>query len=198
MAASAPISIAPSLGALSRISVRERRLLLVLLLAGLAIAPLMTFNMRRKAQDENVDAHAALTTARLNARRATGAGLAGQIEETKKDIQGWSYTAPSVPVGQVTVQNRMGEIAATAGLVGAETRAMPKVQPAGPVTFAPVEVIAPFSWSGLSGFLNGVSGTGKGFILDSVTLTEDKDPKLKVALRLPLVIETPAPESAKP
>jgi hypothetical protein len=86
-------------------------------------------------------------------------------------------------------QNELSGLAAGGGLTGAEVSPAGRPEPAGAVTMVGVEVTAPFSWSGVSGFLSGLSSSGKGFVLDSVTKTDDKDPKVKIVVRLPVVLE---------
>jgi hypothetical protein len=88
----------------------------------------------------------------------------------------------------VIAQDEVADIAASGGLAGAEVKAAGRPAAAGAVTMVGVEVTAPFSWSGLSGFLSGLSSSGKGFILQSVAMTEDKDPKVKLLVLLPIVI----------
>ncbi len=181
-------SIAEAFG---KVSVRERRLLAGLALLALILAPMKAFEMRAEALAANEAAHAELQLAKTNARRASGQGVAAQLQKTRDEIREWSWAAPSVAVGQVMAQNEMSSLAASGGLAGAEVRASGRPEPAGSVTLVGVEVTAPFSWSGLSGFLSGLSSSGKGFILESVSKTEDKEPKVKILVRLPVVLAEP-------
>ncbi len=174
--------------AFARIKPRERLLLGVLLLIALIFAPLRVLEMRTAALDENRAAHETLAAAKQAARRAGGSGLAASLERTRDEVRDWSYSAPSPAVGQVMAQNELSEIAAAAGLAGAQVSATGKPVDAGAVTLVGVEVEAPFSWSGLSGFLAGLSESGKGFVLESIRMTEDKTPKLELVLRLPVTL----------
>lgn len=179
-------------GAVARVSPRERRLLAGLCLVVLVLAPLKAFDMRSNAVEENEAAHEQLAAATANARRASGQGLSAQLQKTREEVADWSWPAPSPAVGQVIAQDALAGMAASGGLAGAEVRALGRPDPVGAATMVGVEVTAPFSWSGLSGFLSGLSASGKGFVLESVTKTDDKEPKVRIHLRLPIVIEEPA------
>lgn len=181
-------SIAEAFG---KVSVRERRLLAVVGLLVLVLAPIKAFDMRAQALAANEAAHADLALAKATARRASGQGVAAQLQKTRDEIREWSWEAPSVPVGQVMAQREMTDLAARGGLSGAEVKAAGRPEPAGAATLVGVEVSAPFNWSGLSGFLSGLSSSGKGFILESVSKTDDKEPRLKIVVRLPVVLAEP-------
>ena len=179
-------------GAFARVNPRERKLLAALGLIVLVMAPLKAFDMRAGAVAENEAAQAQLAQVMVNAKRASGQGLSTQLAKTREEVADWSWPAPSPAVGQVIAQDALMQMAASGGLAGAEVRALGRPQTAGAATMVGVEVTAPFSWTGLSGFLSGLSASGKGFVLESVTKTDDKEPKVRIHVRLPIVIEEPA------
>ena len=175
-----------------RIKPSERRLLTLLVLAGLLAAPIQAFDMVQTASQRNTDAQTALDATRQTLRRGQG-GIAGQVNIQKAAVRDWSWRADNLDVGKVMIQNQVSELADKAGLVGAEVKVDEKPQTAGEVQLVGLEVTAPFTWPGLSGFLAALQATGKGFILDQVQLPDDDKPRLKITLRAPLMITTPSP-----
>jgi hypothetical protein len=178
-----------------RVKPSERRLLTLLVLAGLLAAPIQAFDMVQTASQRNTDAQTALDATRQNLRRGQG-GIAGQVNVQKAAVRDWSWRADNLDVGKVMIQNEVSELADKADFVGAEVKVDEKLQTAGEVQLVSLEVTAPFTWSGLSDFLAGLQATGKGFILDQVQLPDDDKPRLKITLRAPLMI-TPAPAVQK-
>jgi hypothetical protein len=173
-----------------RIKPSERRLLVLLLLAGLLAAPIKTFDMVQAAAQRSADAQSALDATRKALRRGQG-GITGQVNTQKAAVVDWSWRADSADVGKVVIQNQIADLADKAGLIGAEVKVADKLQTAGDVQLVSLEVTAPFTWPGLSGFLDGLQATGKGFILDQVQLPDDDKPRLKIALRAPLIVGVP-------
>jgi Flp pilus assembly protein TadG len=157
------------------------------LLAGLLAAPIKTFDMVESASQRNTDAQTALDNVRKALRRGQG-GIAGQVNTQKTAVGDWSWRADNIDVGKVMIQNNLSELADKAGLAGAEVKVDEKLQTAGDVQLVSLEITAPFTWPGLSGFLAGLQATGKGFILDQVQLPDDDKPRLKITLRAPLMI----------
>ena len=179
--------------AFARVSPRERKLLAGLALIALILAPLKAFEMRQTALEDNRLVQEQVAAAKAAARRATGQGLGAQIERTQDEIRDWSWSAPSVAVGQVMAQNELAEMAAAGGLAAAQVSAVGKPVAAGAVTLVGIEIEAPFNWSGLSGFLGELSQSGKGFILEEVAMTEDKTPKLEILVRVPVSLAETGP-----
>ena len=172
-------------GWVGRIKPSERRLIGLLVLAALAAAPVGAFDQAQKASRRNAAAQAMLDRTRQALRRTQG-GVAGQIAQAQAEVRTWSWTADNADVGKVLIQNQVIGIAEKAGLTDIEVKVADKVAEAGGVKLVSLEMTAPFSWSGLSGFLEGLEATGKGFVLDSVQLPDDDKPRLKVSLRAPL------------
>jgi hypothetical protein len=175
-----------------RVKPSERRLLTLLVLAGLLAAPIQAFDMVQTASQRNTDALAALDATRQTLRRGQG-GITGQVNLQKASVRDWSWRADNLDVGKVMIQNEVSKLADEAGLVGAEVKVDEKLQTAGEVQLVSLEVTAPFTWTGLSDFLAGLQATGKGFILDQVQLPDDDKPRLKITLRAPLMITAPGP-----
>jgi len=175
-------------GQIARLSPNERRLL-----TGLsALIPLgalfLAYNFQQSASQAHSDAQTALESARQAAGRSSGANLAHEIDKTRAEVRAWSWQGSSVAVAQVKAQSDVARMAATAGLANPEVKTSDRLETAGDVTFAPIEITAPFSWSGLSGLMSGLAASGKGFVLEEVQLTGDKEPKLRVNLKAPLVV----------
>jgi hypothetical protein len=178
---------------LARVSPRERRLLAILALAAVVAAPVKAFDLYQSAQSRNIAAHADLDRALQAARSARAGGVGGQTARQRQEIQAWSWQAPSAPIGRVLAQDRIAAIATHAGLADAEVKGADKIEHVGGVDLVKVDVEAAFSWAGFSGLLAGLSETGKGFLVDSLTIDDAAKPRLKMSLKLPITAEPGAP-----
>ncbi len=172
----------------ARISARERKLLAGLALAALVVAPVKTFDWAQAAGERQVQAQQALDTALQAARGARGGGVQGQLAQQRKDIANWSWQAPSAPIGRVVAQDQITSIAIRAGMTGAEIKPADKIEKIGEVDFAKIEIDAPFAWPSFTAFLSGLAATGKGFMIDSLTVQDDVKPRLKLVLKLPIAV----------
>lgn len=168
----------------ARITPRERKLLGLLLLIGLIVAPIQAFGWMQDAQARHVEAQAALETARRNSR----AGIQAQISQQRQDVRGWSWQASSPAVGRVIIQDKVRQLATEAGMTEVEIKSADKIEAAGEVSLIRVEVAAPFNWSSFTAFLFNLNTYGKGFLIDSLVLQDDEQPKVRVVLKLPLVV----------
>lgn len=175
-------------GVFARMKPSERRLLAGLGVVVLAVIPIKALDSVDKAQAKHAEAQASLDRARMIARRSQG-GAAGRAATEQGEVRAWSWQAESLEVGKVQIQDQIANLAEKAGLTEVEVKLDSKSQSAGEVTLVPLEMTANFSWNGLSGFMAALEGTGKGFVIDGVTLPDDREkPRLKVALRAPLVL----------
>jgi hypothetical protein len=171
---------------LARVSPRERRLLAILALAAVVAAPVKAFDIYQSAQSRNIAAHADLDQALQAARSARSGGVGGQTARQRQEIQAWSWQAPSAPIGRVLAQDRIAAIATHAGLADAEIKGADKIEHVGGIDLVKVDVDAAFSWAGFSGLLAGLAETGKGFLVDSLTIDDAAKPRLKMSLKLPM------------
>ena len=176
---------------LARISPRERRLLAVLALAAVVVAPIESFDIYQKAQARNAAARDELSQARLTAQSLRSGGAGGQAARQREEIKAWSWTAPSAAVGRVIAQDRIAAIATSAGITDIEIKAAEKIEHAGGVDLVKIDIDAPFTWANLSGLLSGLSATGKGFLVDSLTIQDAAKPRLKIGLKLPMTAPPP-------
>lgn len=174
-------------GMLARLKPSERRLLLGLAVVLLTVFPIKAFDAAEQAQAELTDAQAMLDRASLMARRSQG-GVVGQAAAEQAQVREWSWQAEGLDVGKVQIQDQIAGMAEKAGLTDVEVKLDSKVQTAGEVVLVKMELTSNFSWTGLSGFLTALDATGKGFVIDGVVLPDDDKPRLKVALRAPLVV----------
>lgn len=186
---------AQATGLVGRIKPSERRLLALLALVALMLVPYEAFDAEQKAETRNSDAQAALVRLQQTFWRGQG-GIAARVANEGQAVKAWSWTADNPEVGKVLIQNDIANLAEKAGLAQAEVKVAEKLQPAGPVELASIEVAAPFSWQGLSDFLTALDATGRGFILDQVQLPDDDKPRLKINLRAPLILSPPLPAKA--
>ena len=78
-------------------------------------------------------------------------------------------------------------LVSNAGFVNAEIKTSDKLQTAGEVTFAPIDITAFVDVLEQSFRIHVRPGrTGKGFALEEVQLTADKEPKVRISLLVPL------------
>ena len=171
---------------LARVSPRERWLLAILGLALAVIAPVEAYGFYGKAQDRLAAAQEQLHTASQTARALRAGGVGGQLARQRDEIKAWSWAAPSAAVGRVIAQDRIAAIVTAAGMADAEIKAADKIEHAGGIDLVKVDIDAPFTWANLSGLLAGLSATGKGFVVDSLTIQDAPKPRLKVGLKLPM------------
>jgi hypothetical protein len=195
MKLSAASGFSSALGAqFAKVSPRERRLLAVLALAAALAAPVKAFDYYQTAQSRQVEARAALNTELQAAKAARADGVGGQLARQRQEIRAWSWQASSAPVGRVLAQDRVAAIAARAGLTAdTEIKAADKIDHIGGMDLVRVDIDAPFTWAGLSGLLAGLSETGKGFMVEALTIQDAPKPRLKMTLKLPMMAEPSAP-----
>jgi hypothetical protein len=177
---------------LARISPRERRLLAVLALAAVVAAPVKAFDLYQNAQARNLAARDELSQQLLAARSLRAGGAGGQAARQRQEIRAWSWEAPSPAIGRVIAQDRIAAIAAGAGIADVEVKAADKIERAGGVDLIKVDVDAPFTWTGLSKLLSGLSETKKGFLVEGLTIQDAAKPRLKMTLKLPTTRPSPA------
>ena len=195
MKLSAASDLSSALGAqIAKVSPRERRLLSILALAGALALPVKAFDYYQTAQTRKIDARAALNTELQAARAARADGVGGQLARQRQEIRAWSWQASSAPVGRVLAQDRIAAIAADAGMTAdTEIKAADKIEHVGGLDLVRVDIDAPFTWAGLSGLLAGLSETGKGFMVEALTIQDAPKPRLKMTLKLPMAAEPGAP-----
>src|SRR4051812_43241298 len=181
---------------LGRISPRERWLLAILGLAAAVIAPIESFSLYSAAQDRLTSAQDQLHQASQTARTLRSGGVGGQLARQREEIKSWSWQAPSAAVGRVIAQDRIAAIATAAGMADAEIKAGEKIEHAGGIDLVKVDIDAPFTWANLSALLSGLSATGKGFVVDSLTIQDAPKPRLKIGLKLPMVSAAPEAPAA--
>lgn len=175
-------------GMLGRSSPRERRLLLLLGLAVLAVAPVKAAQMMQEATAQHESAASELDRLRkVVGRNATSDRLVAM----RGEVRNWSWQVESVDIGKVLVQGKFAEYAKQAGLDNVEVSVSDKVDQAGDVRLIHLDAKSDFSWSGLSSFFATMEASGKGFIIDSVQTSDADKPRLKVEMRALLTV-TPA------
>jgi hypothetical protein len=179
----------------AKLSSSERRLLMVLALVIPFGGLILAWNYQQDALRKHEEAQAEVSEARQQAGRTAGPALAEDLKKTREEVRRWSWQGNTVAVAQVRAQSDIAEIAANAGLVNAEVKTSDRLERAGEVTFAPIDITAPFSWQALAGFMQGLTATGKGFVVEEVQLTPDRDQKVRISLKAPLVT-TPGPPEA--
>jgi type II secretory pathway component PulM len=168
----------------ARMTPRERKLLAGLLLIGLIVAPIQAFSWMQDAEARYIEAHAGLEAARLGSR----SGMQAQLARQRQEVRDWSWQASSPSVGRVVVQDEVRKLAQDAGMTGVEIRSADKIETAGEVSLVRVEVAAPFDWTTFTAFLFELNSYGKGFLIDSLVLQDDEQPKVRIVLKLPLVV----------
>jgi hypothetical protein len=176
---------------LARVTPRERRMLAVLALVALLVAPVMAYSWAQEAQDRNFNARQDLEAQRQAQRAVSAGGVGGQTARQMAEIKAWSWPASTAQVGKVLAQDRIAAIAVRAGLIGAEIKASDKIEHAGPVDMARIDIEAPFTWAGLSGLLAGLADTHKGFLVEALTIDAGTKPLLKMSIKVPITPDTP-------
>lgn len=176
---------------MARITPRERRLLTILGLIALVVAPILTFTWAQDAQERNLAAREQVDQERQVQRSLSSSGVGGQAARQMAEIKVWSWPASTAQVGKVLAQDRIAAIAAHAGLTGAEIKASDKIEHVGGVDLVRIDIDAPFTWAGLSGLLTGLAETHKGFLVDAMTIDAGAKPLFKMTLKLPIVAEVP-------
>jgi hypothetical protein len=180
---------------MAKMSANERRLLGGLLLVALAVAPIKAASMRHDAELRRDTVQAELDKVRLATGRASG-GVVSELAQRREEVRNWSWQAESVEVGRVLVQDRISDMAESAGLSDVDVKLAEKAEAVGEIQLVPMTLTANFSWAGLSGFVAAMDSAGKGFILDSVEMPDNDKPRLKVELRAPLYVRPAKPEAA--
>jgi hypothetical protein len=188
MKLSAVSDLSSAVGAqFAKVSPRERRLLGVLALAIAVALPVKAFDYYQTAQARKLTARAELNTELQAARSVRADGVGGQLARQRQEIRAWSWQATSAPVGRVLAQDRIAAIAAHAGMAtDTQIKAADKIERIGGVDLVRVDIDAPFTWAGLSGLLVGLSETGKGFMVEALTIQDAPKPRLKMTLKLPM------------
>lgn len=161
-------------------------------LIALALVPIKAFDLSQSAFGRLTDAQSQLETARQNSGQASSA-FDRRIDTQFKAVERWSWTAPSVPVAQVMLQQQLVTLAAQAKMTDIEVKASDDSAAVGPVRFLRLELSAKFDWLTLSDFLRRVADGGKGFVLVSVA-TEGDAPlaKVRVVFDMPVTIKPQA------
>jgi len=172
----------------AKLSVNERRLLLVLTLVATAGLAYLAFSFQLAARNDHTEAQNRFSEAEQAAGRATSGALASDLARGKAEVREWTWQGSTIEVAQVRAQSQIAEIAANTGLANAEIKTSDKFETAGDVTLAPFEIQAPFSWPALAGFMSGLTATGKGFVVEQVQLTTDRDMKVRISLKAPLTV----------
>jgi hypothetical protein len=179
----------------ARVSPRERRLLAVLALAAAVAAPVKAFDYYQTAEARKLSARAELNSELQAARAIRADGVGGQLARQRQEIRAWSWQASSAPIGRVLAQDRIAAIAAHAGMsTDTQIKAADKIEHIGGVDLVRVDIDAPFTWGSLSGLLSGLSATGKGFMVEALTIQDAPKPRLKMTLKLPMTA-TPGPSA---
>ena len=176
-------------------SANERRLLGGLVLVLLAAAPIKAASWRQEAATRHETAQTELDRVRRTTGGANG-GVGGELAQQRAEVRNWSWQAESVEVGKVLVQDRISDMAESAGLGEVDVKLGENTETRGEVQLVPMTLTANFSWTGLSGFVTAMDAAGKGFILDTVEMPDNDKPRLKIELRAPLVIRAPRQEAA--
>ena len=176
----------------ARLSPNERLLLTLLGLVALVGALYLAFIFQQGARHDHQIAQDELAEARQQVGRTAGPTLTADMARSRQEVRAWSWQGSTIAVAQVRAQNDIAEIAANSGLANAEVKTNDRLEVAGEVTFAAMDISAPFSWPALAGFMQGLTNTGKGFVVEQVQLTADRDPKVRISLKAPLVL-TPGP-----
>ena len=181
--------------AVGRMSANERRLLGGLVLVLLCVAPIKAASWRQEAAARHETVQAELDRVRQSTGRANG-GVNSELNQQRTEVRNWSWQAESAEVGKVLVQDRISDMADTAGLTDVDVKLADKTETVGDIQLVSMTLTANFSWAGLSGFVSAMDAAGKGFILDSVEMPDNDKPRLKVALRAPLYVRPAKPEAA--
>lgn len=173
-------------GLLASRSPRERVLLLVVALMGLGAVLFFAFSGAQTARAANIDAQAQLEAAQTAAGRAAPGGLAGRLAEARSEVTAWSWSASSPETGQVMVQSSLRRAAESAGLADVKVEGGRRFEAAGEVVLAPVAMTSDFSWLGLSSLIAALDASGKGFLVDSVEMTDEGE--LRLSLWAPIAV----------
>ena len=182
----------PFADAFQRLSARERLLVMLALMAALIMAPLKAYDWADHAQEGYLQAALDLAAARQSTASGHN-GLAGQLADTRSEIRGWSWMAPSASVGQVILQDEIAKLAKGAGMTEVDVRAIPGMDRVGGVDFVKVELTAAFSWPTLTHFLSDLAAPQKGFMVETMTIQGDAPARVRMVLRLPLTTGSAPP-----
>lgn len=172
----------------ARMKPRERKLVIGLGLVALVIAPIKAFDMAQTALERNLQARGELDAARQTAKGARGGGVQAQLERQRQEIRGWSWQAASPAIGRVIIQDQIAGLAAEAGMREPDIRSAERIEQIGEVSLVRVDVAAPFTWASYTAFLASLNRIQKGFLIDSMVLEDDDQPRIKITLKLPMVV----------
>lgn len=172
----------------ARMKPRERKLVVGLGLVALVIAPIKAFDMAQTALERNLQARSELEAARQLAKGARGGGVQGQIAKQQQEIRSWSWQAASPAIGRVIIQDQIATLAAEAGMREPDIRSAEKIEQVGDVSLVRIDVAAPFTWASYTAFLASLNRIQKGFLIDSMVLEDDDQPRIKITLKLPMVV----------
>jgi len=175
---------------LQRLSPRERTLLTGLALVALAFVPLRAAEWSQAAFARLAAATAERESARLAKPGPGGSWLERQVAEERRRVAAWSWAVPSTAVGPLMLEERLAGLAERAGLADVRTEAAPEVETVGGAPLARIEVQARFDGAALDRFVQALGETGKGFLIEQLSVEEQEAgaPRLRMTLRLPLAV----------
>jgi hypothetical protein len=179
--------------AIQRLSPRERLLIGSLGAIALVLIPLKAYDWQQSGSTEAQEAQLDLESARQAAQNGVALAINRQLAIQRKQVRNWAWTAPSLPIGRVLLENQVATLALQAGLKGLDVKSADTVENVGGLNFVELDVSAVFDWITLAKFLDGVGAMNKGVIISSISEPDDAPPKVQVVLRLPLVL-TPGAE----
>jgi hypothetical protein len=169
-----------------RLSGRERLLIGSLAMVGLVLLPLKAYDWQQTAAANFAGDQADLLSARQIARGEATTKLLSDLRARRREVLSWSWAAPTPTIGRVLAENEISTLALKAGMTTVETVSINGAQYFGGVELVKVELNATFDWKSMSEFFSELSALNKGFVLESIAVSEGTPKKLRIVLRLPL------------
>lgn len=134
---------------------RERALLLVLAAGGAGLALVSAIDAADSARTRYAEAVLAERTARARSAEASRAEDPEVVADRLASLERWRFDAVNLDSVAVELEQRLGAMAADAGLPDARVRVEPPAEPSeGAVTWVPASVEGPLVWGPTFDFLD--------------------------------------------
>jgi hypothetical protein len=172
----------------SKMSGRERLLAnaaIVLVVGGIA---LQAYDLMEAVEADNLQAHINFAAAK-DASRPADPGVVRGVRQAEKEVVAWSWTAPSIASGRVSVENNIEEMARSADLKDPVVEDTGLTEKSGDVYFVRLHVSSRDNISGFERFGHALVASTKGFLFEKLSISAaPPEDRLDFDLSLPLVV----------
>lgn len=167
---------------------RERILVTGLALIASALAPLSSWGLVERLHEKVEQSRLELTELAIR-QRSISQDQWREVQNTTARIEGWAWTAKSVSVGQVLVEQQLNALAMAAGMTSIDISSNKDLTRVGNLSFVRLQVNADFNWTSFTRFMKALEKTNKAVIVRSVSVTGEVPSKVQLVLDLALNLD---------